>query len=449
MGVFHTKRRTGWCALLCAVCIILALCSSPVSVNAAGQGKLHGSGGSAERGEDITVTFSISENPGIWGMKGSVSYDSSVMTLKSVSAGSVFTASEILMGEDLKQNPYVFLVTANTIGDNTKNGSLIKLTFTIKDTAPFAKYAVKIGVSQVINADGSDVSLSTSGASVTVAECLHRNTYLKDEVKATEESEGYSGDTYCKKCGILVKKGKTVPKVVNTCKHANQSRTVVEEASCTADGLALITCDDCGKEISQEKIPAAGHVEGALTNWKGATTTEEGYSGDIFCEVCNKRLEEGTVIPKIQILVFNMALETEDTYLRDSQTSLVFVSDADPATFNRVEIDGAVLEEQNYILTGEKTKITLKPEYLETLIDGKHTITVVSDAGTASAQFFVTVPQEEPVEEPEENTWDVRDTVMLIITIVAVLAAAGSIAYTLVTEAKRNRKGRHSSNEEK
>ena len=53
------------------------------------------------------------------------------------------------------------------------------------------------------------------------------------------------------------------------------------------------------------------------------------------------------------------------------------------------------------------------------------------------------------MEEPEENTWDVRDTVMLIITIVAVLAAAGSIAYTLVTEAKRNRKGRHSSNEEK
>lgn len=448
MRKFRTKRRTGWCAWLCAVCIILTLCGSAIEVYAAGTGSIYGSSASAERGEDVTVSFSLSGNPGIWGLKGSVSYDRAVMTLKSVSVGSVFSQSEVTTGEDLSQYPFVFLATGSTIENKTANGTLIKLTFSVSAEAQLTDYAVGISIPQAINADGQDVAVSASGAKVTVAKCLHRNTYLRNKVEATEETEGYSGDAYCAKCGVLVKKGATVPKVINTCEHANQIQTVIAEASCEAMGMVRHSCSDCGKELSDEDIPATGHKEAALTEWKAATTTEEGFTGNIYCEVCNQLLQEGTVIPKIPILVFNMVTQTEDTYLRTSQAGLVFVSDAALDTFVRVEVNGIILEEQSYLLESGSTKITLKPEYLESLSDGKHTVTIVSDAGTASAQFYVASAPEAPAEEPWKFTWGIQDTVMLIITVLSVAAAAGSIAYTVITDAKRNKKGRFSGNAE-
>lgn len=446
MREFCVKRRIGWCALLCAVCILVALCGGAVEVNAAGAGSIYGSGASAERGEDVTVSFSITGNPGIWGLKGSISYDRAVLTLKSVSVGSVFSSGEVTMGEDLSQNPFVFLATGSTIENKTQNGSLIKLTFSVSKEAQLTDYAVGISISQAIDVDGKDVSLSASGAKITVASCLHRNTYRKNVVEATEEKEGFSGDAYCSKCGILVKKGSVVPKVINTCEHANQIRTVVTEASCEAAGSAKISCNDCGKDLQEEEIPATGHKEAALTEWKAATTTEEGYTGNVYCETCNKLLKEGTVIPKIQIVVFQMTTQTEDTFFRMTQDGLVFVSDAELDTFVRVEVDGSVLDDQSYTLEAGSTKVTLKPEYLETLSDGKHTVTVVSDAGTASAQFYVAVAQEEPA-EPEKTLWEIDSTVMLIITVVALAIAAGCVTYTIIMETKRNKKGRFVGNE--
>ena len=55
---------------------------------------------------------------------------------------------------------------------------------------------------------------------------MHRETVLKNVVQATEEAEGYSGDSYCKKCGVLVKQGQKTPVYVNTCPHTTTTTTV-------------------------------------------------------------------------------------------------------------------------------------------------------------------------------------------------------------------------------
>ena len=446
MNFFCKNHHAGWRVLLCTVCVVIALLSTVTGVYAAGAASVSGSTTSAEKGDTVTVSFSLSKNPGIWGAKGEITYDNSVMTLKSVESGNVFSAGEVMLGENLKQNPFVFAATGNTIENKTKDGTLIKATFVMKDDVPPGDYAVGLRISQLINVDGADVAVSISGGKVTVVNCLHRKTYKENVVKATAESEGYSGDVFCSKCGMLLEYGSVTPVYVNTCKHPNQTETVVKEATCEKPGEIKMSCPDCQEETTKE-IPATGHAVTELKDAKPATTTEEGFTGNLCCKTCKKVITKGSVISKIPILVFNMAMQTEDTYFRASQAGLVFVSDAQFDTFVRVEVNGTVLNEKDYTLENDGTKVTLKPEYLETLANGKHTVTIVSDAGTASAQFYVAVPPVEEIpEEPEQPL--ISNKALLIIAITAVVVALACVAYTVITSVRNNKRGRYSTNED-
>jgi hypothetical protein len=371
-------------------------------------------------------------------MKGTVSYDTSVMTLKSVSAGSVFASSEMIMA-DVGQVPFSFLANSSDIANKTRDGVIIQLTFKISDKASLGEYTVNLSINQAINADEKDVGLGGSSARIKVVTCVHNNTVVKNAVAATETEEGYSGDTYCAKCDQLIKKGSKTPVFVNTCEHKNTTWTITEEPACEEDGKKELICDDCDKHLEEEAIPKTGHEETEVVNQKAATTTEEGYTGDVQCEKCQAIVEEGTAIPKIKILVFNMTTQTQDAFVRGSQEGLVFVSNAELETFVRVEVNGKVLEDESYVLESGSTKVTLKPAYLETLPDGKHTVTIVSDAGTASAQFTV----EKPVAEEPDN-----DNLLLIITIISVVVAVVSLVFTLITIIRKKREGGYSEDEE-
>ena len=60
----------------------------------------------------------------------------------------------------------------------------------------------------------------------------------------------------------------------------------------------------CTEEISLDDalIPASGHGEIVVKNSKEATCTEEGYTGDKVCVVCQLVVEKGEVIPKTCLL---------------------------------------------------------------------------------------------------------------------------------------------------
>lgn len=448
MREYRKKRSFGWRVLLCAICLIFALTGISAEAHAAETARISGNGDNAERGEDVTVSFYLSKNPGVWGVKGELVFDTSVLTLKSIKAVSVFSSGEMIMGEDMSKSPFPFMATGNTIENKLFDGTLIKATFNVNSKAELGEYVVGIRIKQLINTDGDDVPVSTSGAKITVVKCLHRKTVLKNVVEATEEAEGYSGDAYCSKCDVLVKRGTKTPKYVNPCKHPNPTRTTVTAATCEAAGLVQVVCPDCSKSLPDETIPATGHKESGLTDWKAATTTEEGYTGDILCQNCNMVMQKGTVIPKIEIVVFNMTSPAEDTYFRGAQAGLAFVSDAAFETFVRVEVDGSILDAKNYTAASGSTQVTLKPEYLETLADGKHTVTIVSDAGTASAQFHVAQP---PVEEPAEPAPPVSYRTLLIITAVTALVALVCLVVTIilvVSNKKNKQSGRFVKDEE-
>ncbi|MFR1433733.1 MAG: DUF4886 domain-containing protein [Acutalibacteraceae bacterium] len=73
----------------------------------------------------------------------------------------------------------------------------------------------------------------------------HGETEIRDAVAATEESEGYTGDTYCKDCGQKIASGTTIPKLEHT--H-NLVAVAAKPASCTANGnTAYWQCTKCQK----------------------------------------------------------------------------------------------------------------------------------------------------------------------------------------------------------
>lgn len=71
----------------------------------------------------------------------------------------------------------------------------------------------------------------------------------------------------------------------------------------------------------------------------------------------------------------------------------VFSSSADISKFVKVLIDGTELSNEYYTVTEGSTIITLKKEYLALLREGKHTISIVSTDGTATADFTVVKEQ--------------------------------------------------------
>ena len=58
----------------------------------------------------------------------------------------------------------------------------------------------------------------------------------------------------------------------------------------------------CGKEWVEwwGKKDPNNHVNTETRNQKKATCTEEGYTGDLYCKDCNKRLKKGETIPKTE-----------------------------------------------------------------------------------------------------------------------------------------------------
>ena len=83
---------------------------------------------------------------------------------------------------------------------------------------------------------------------------------MKFVKNATCETEGYTGDIYCKNCGELLEEGKVTEKLPHTWKEIQ----TVQEATCTEAGKKIYTCTTCNR-TKTEQIPATGHK---WSSWK-------------------------------------------------------------------------------------------------------------------------------------------------------------------------------------
>ena len=146
------------------------------------------------------------------------------------------------------------------------------------------------------------------------------DTEIRNAVAATCEEDGYTGDTYCKGCGVKLSSGAAIPATdhnwgawtkysatyhqrvcandethVEKAKHTWNSGKVTKAATCTADGVKTYTCTAC-KATKTETIEKLGH--NYSTSWtidKAATCTAAG-SKSHHCTRCTAK-KDVTSIP--------------------------------------------------------------------------------------------------------------------------------------------------------
>ena len=226
--------------------LIMTIAGGKTRVQAAGAA-LSVSSVSAEKGGTVTVNVSLSNNPGIYGIKVKAEYDSSALQLKSMSNGNVFPASEAICNEAKG----VYVANSSDFNNVTGNGTLFTLEFKVLDGADAASCNVSVKLEKVQNVDGGKIDVSGGSGKVTVEKCIHN------------------------------KKTQTVA------------------ATCETEGETKVVCTKCGEVFETNKIPATGHKNTEIRNKVDATTTTEGYTGDTYCKDCGKLIASGTKIEKL------------------------------------------------------------------------------------------------------------------------------------------------------
>ena len=226
--------------------LIMTIAGGKTRVQAAGAA-LSVSSVSAEKGGTVTVNVSLSNNPGIYGIKVKTEYDSSALQLKSMSNGNVFPVSEAICNEAKG----VYVANSSDFNNVTGNGTLFTLEFKVLDGADAASCNVSVKLEKAQNVDGGKIDVSGGSGKVTVEKCIHN------------------------------KKTQTVA------------------ATCETEGETKVVCTKCGEVFETNKIPATGHKNTEIRNKVDATTTTEGYTGDTYCKDCGKLIASGTKIERL------------------------------------------------------------------------------------------------------------------------------------------------------
>ena len=112
---------------------------------------------------------------------------------------------------------------------------------------------------------------------------VHDHTEMRGQKKATCTEKGYSGDTCCKDCGTLIKRGTETALLEHTGGRQN----------CISGKI----CEVCGQEYTEKDSTVHDHTE--IRGQKKATCTAKGKTGDTYCKDCNTKIQSGKKIPAL------------------------------------------------------------------------------------------------------------------------------------------------------
>ena len=155
-------------SLLAAAAILASLCAGVVF--AADQRIVIGEG-TGFVGDTVNIPVTVENNPGMWGMDLTVSYDITALKLKDVINGGVYADSELTKG-NFESGSYKLSYESAELADTTKSGILATLVFEIKDTAEEKTYDIEASYNSgdIVNIDEKAVDFELVNGSVTVTE---------------------------------------------------------------------------------------------------------------------------------------------------------------------------------------------------------------------------------------------------------------------------------------
>ena len=135
------------------------------------------------------------------------------------------------------------------------------------------------------------------------------------------------------------------------------------------------------------KFEVSGVTEGDTLAKQATTKVKVKISYDSSVTTQPTSLSRTLTLNIIYVQNVSYSITDKPTSSVDDSSDVVFRSEANVASFVRVEVDNKVVDPANYTVTEGSTIITLKKEFLATLSAGTHTLSIVSKNGTASASF--------------------------------------------------------------
>lgn len=152
----------------------------------------------ANSGDTIDVSVVLSDNPGIAILRLQVSYNTEVLTLKSVTDGGLF--SDNVHSDDFAASPYTlsWYNLNGGVANCTGNGVLATLHFQISPFAETGSYDLSLsyGTNDALNEQSKPVSIESTGGMVTLLphwDEQHKTFQMKLPENMTVLAAGYQG----------------------------------------------------------------------------------------------------------------------------------------------------------------------------------------------------------------------------------------------------------------
>ena len=288
-------------SILIAVSTVLTAVGHIDKAQAAEKAVLQVSTVSGHRGDEVSVTVSLTSNPGIAGLVFSLTFDNKVLKLVDVKEPAN-TDDEFIFYEPVIKNDAINDTSINYIGyafasgksNITKTGIVYTATFKILDEAAIGTTQLNIAgrngqdTADVSNIDEKAVPIEVTAGSVTVT-CEHKHTETV-KTAATCTKDGLEVVT-CKDCKEVISST-----VLKSTGHKYGDWIVDKAVTCTEDGEEYRECSVCHNKITQ-KIEHKGHVAGTPEVTKEPTCTKEG-TRITKCTVCSEVLKTETLAKK-------------------------------------------------------------------------------------------------------------------------------------------------------
>lgn len=251
----------------------------------------------AANGTSADVKITVSNNPGMWGLRFFVYYSEEI-EIVSVTNGEIF-GSDSLSEAELNASPadnellreffdaegintdgiraYCVYFENETISDIASNGTLITLRF--KVPANFEKpYKLGVAVDDTLNAAGDSLNFEYFEGSISPSVCSHEEASWQTVKEASCTEEG-SRSLVCPKCGEIIKTESVAPNG-----HTfSDEFTIDVEATRQTPGVKSRHCLYCDAvtEETEYYIILLGDVNGdGKINLRDVLTYKKALSGD-------------------------------------------------------------------------------------------------------------------------------------------------------------------------
>lgn len=336
-----------------------------------------------------------------------------------------------IMLNDMEITGSTFMITGDVdqvykIVATDKVGNVTECTVTMKPIASLEERIAGLTVDNVTSDDKENVK-----AVKDEIDTMDTSAATEDEKVALQEIDS--------NCDQLLAK-------IDETAHAIETTNIQEVADVTSDNVALEDKDNLqaakddleqaledyeGNLTEEEKAAIEEDIEridNALASIEKVTAVEDAINGlpdavdpdDMDAEQIINEVNGryGTLTEHEKSLISEEATEKLERLLNElvdyrivegdgskwekgTDTGLSFTANGAYAKFTGIEVDGRAVNQADYTVASGSTKITLKPEYLETLSVGKHSLTVQYTDGEVSCGFEVCA--EDSVDLPQTS----------------------------------------------